>query len=230
MKTLYLIPARGGSKGLPGKNIKALCGKPLIYYTLDVVKGVATDADICVSTDSDDIIATVEAYGLKVPFKRPAQLALDTSGSYDVLIHALNYYEALGIKYDNVMLLQPTSPFRKQYHLEEIQSAYNGDIDMIVSVAKSHQNPYFTLFEEGADGFLMKSKQGEFESRQMAPPVYFYNGSLYLINCKSLKKSPLNQFQKVRKYVMDDLYSVDIDGPLDWALCETILKEGFLPD
>ena len=228
MKTLYLIPARGGSKGIPGKNIKELGGKPLIYYTLDVIKEIAADIDICVSTDSDEIISVVKDYGLNVPFKRPSELASDDSGSNEVLLHAWNYYELSGIKYDNILLLQPTSPFRKKQHLEEIKQLYNNEADMIVSVAKSHHNPYFTLFEENSNGFLIKSKKGDFINRQTAPPVYFYNGSLYLINCESLRKAPLNKFEKIRKYVMEDLYSIDIDEPLDWAICETILRDGYL--
>ena len=228
MKTLYLIPARGGSKGIPGKNIKDLCGKPLICYTIDTAREIAKDADICVSTDSDEIISVVESHGLKVPFKRPAELASDNSGSYEFLLHALNYYKELGINYDNILLLQPTSPFRKRVHLEEIKLLYNNTLDMVVSVTKSHHNPYFTLFEEGGNGFLCRSKIGNFESRQTAPPVYAYNGSLYLINCESLKRTPLSNFKKIRKYVMDDLYSIDIDEPLDWAICETILREGYL--
>jgi len=228
MKTLYLIPARGGSKGIPGKNIKDLCGKPLIYYTIDVVREIAEDIDICVSTDSDEIISVVESYGLKVPFKRPAELASDSSGSYGFLLHALDYYEKLGVNYDNILLLQPTSPFRKRNHLEEIMLLFDNSIDMVVSVSKSHHNPYFTLFEENSEGFLCRSKIGSFESRQTAPPVFAYNGSLYLINCESLKRTPLNDFERIRKYIMDDLYSIDIDEPLDWAICETVLREGYL--
>jgi CMP-N,N'-diacetyllegionaminic acid synthase len=228
MKTLYVIPARGGSKGIPYKNIKPLCGKPLIYYTIDVAREIADDDDICVTTDNDEIISTIENIGLNVPFKRPSNLASDNAGTYEVLLHALEFYEGIGRNYDNILLLQPTSPFRKVSQLEEIKKLYSSDIDMVVSVAKSHHNPYFTLFEEDENGFLIKSKEGGYENRQSIPSVYFYNGSLYLINCESLKRTSLTAFKKIKKYVMDNLYSIDIDEPLDWAICETILREGYL--
>lgn len=228
MRTLFLIPARGGSKGVPKKNIKELAGKPLIHYTIDVVRSLGVDVDICVSTDSLEIISVVEEYGLKVPFIRPASLSNDTAGTYEVLLHALDYYKKLGRNYDNLMLLQPTSPFRKVQHIKDILSAYEANLDMIVSVNKSHYNPYFSLFEEDNYGFLQSSKEGYYEIRQAAPDVYAYNGSIYLINTKSLRLSPLHKFQKIKKYVMDDIYSIDIDTLLDWAVCETIIREGYI--
>ena len=104
MKVLYLIPARGGSKGVPGKNVKLLAGKPLIAYAIDAARGAgATDDDICVSTDDAEIARVVEEYGLAVPFMRPDSLAQDNSGTYEVIIHALDYYEAKGIVYDVVI-------------------------------------------------------------------------------------------------------------------------------
>lgn len=228
MKTLYLIPARGGSKGLPKKNIKNLNGKPLINYTIDVARSLAQDADICVSTDCEEIISVVKDHGLVVPFKRPKHLSDDKSGTYEVLLHAVNYFADRGQYYDNVMLLQPTSPFRTPQHLKDVFSAYTSDLDMVVSVNQSHQNPYFNLFEENFSGFLEKSKVGYFESRQEAPKVYAYNGSMYLINVNSLMLTPLHKFEKIKKYVMDDIYSLDIDTPLDWAICETIIREGYI--
>ena len=108
MKILVIIPARGGSKGIPHKNIKLFNGKPLIYYTIDCARAICDDEDICVSTDDPEIISVVEQYNLKVPFVRPAELATDTAGTYEVLLHALNYYEQLGKHYDVVMLLQNT--------------------------------------------------------------------------------------------------------------------------
>ncbi|ALL04390.1 CMP-N-acetylneuraminic acid synthetase [Pedobacter sp. PACM 27299] len=228
MKTLYLIPARGGSKGVPKKNIKNLNGKPLINYTIDVARLLAQDNDICVSTDCDEIISFVNDYGLVVPFKRPEYLSDDKSGTYEVLLHAVNYFADRGKYYDNIMLLQPTSPFRTEQHLKDVFSAYTSDLDMVVSVSQSHQNPYFNLFEENLSGFLEKSKDGYFESRQEAPKVYAYNGSMYLINVNSLILRPLHKFEKIKKYVMDDIHSLDIDTPLDWAICETIIREGYI--
>ncbi len=228
MKTLFIIPARGGSKGIPKKNIRSLNGKPLILYSIDIARNFANDEDICVSTDCDEITAVVERYGLSVPFKRPAALSTDTAGTYDVILHALKYFEDLNKTYDNILLLQPTSPFRTQKHISDIFNLYSADLDMVVSVGKSHQNPYFNLFEENEFGFLEKSKKGLFKNRQEAPPVFFYNGSMYLINVMALKERPLYNFEKIKKYTLDDLYSIDIDTELDWALCETIIKEGYI--
>ena len=106
---LYVIPARGGSKGIPHKNIKLLHGKPLIYYSIDIARSLTNDEHICVSTDDEEIIKVVSDYGLKVPFVRPRELANDTASTNDVLIHALKYYESIGKNYTAIVLLQPTS-------------------------------------------------------------------------------------------------------------------------
>ena len=116
MKILYIIPARGGSKGIPHKNIKPLNGKPLIYYTIDVARQLTSDENICVSSDDAEIIQAVEDYGLKVPFKRPDHLSTDTATTNDVLLHALNFYQSKGINYEVIILLQPTSPLRTVQH------------------------------------------------------------------------------------------------------------------
>jgi CMP-N,N'-diacetyllegionaminic acid synthase len=228
MKTLFVIPARGGSKGIPKKNIKLLSGHPLICYSIDIARLFANDADICVSTDSDEIIDVVQNYGLSVPFKRPPHLSEDNSGTDEVLRHAIDFFLSKGIYYDNLMLLQPTSPFRTKKHVSDVLSMYTNEIDMVVSVNVSHHNPYFNLFEENKSGFLQKSKTGYFQNRQEIPAVYAYNGSLYLINVAALQANPLHKLEKIKKYVMDDLYAVDIDTPLDWAVCETIIKEGYI--
>ena len=112
MKLLYLIPARGGSKGIPRKNIKELSGKPLIAYSIDVARQLTDDCNICISTDDDEIMQVVTSYGLTVPFKRPDFLATDSVGTYEVILHAIDFYENLGVNYDAVVLLQPTSPLR----------------------------------------------------------------------------------------------------------------------
>ena len=158
MNILVVIPARGGSKGIPGKNIKPLNGKPLIYYTIDAARCIADDAHICVSTDDDLIIEVVEHYGLRVPFKRPDYLATDTASTYDVLLHALHYYEEKGEHIDVVVLLQATSPFRTGEHVKEALVLYSNEIDMVVSVKETDSNPYYVCFEENAQGMLEISK------------------------------------------------------------------------
>jgi len=224
MKPLVVIPARGGSKGVPNKNIKILNGKPLIQYTIEASRKVFADEYICVTTDDLKIKEVVENIGLKVPFMRPAELATDTAGSYEVLLHALSYYESLGYKPNTIILLQPTSPFRTAAHIKEALKFYTSELDMVVSVKETSSNPYFLLFEENEDGFLHKSKESNFVTRQECPKVWEYNGAIYIINVESLKKSPLNKFTKVRKYVMNEMSSHDIDSMMDWRVAEYISK------
>lgn len=225
MKDLILIPARGGSKGIPGKNIKPLNGRPLIYSTLDAATAIAQRDDICISTDSEEIIQVIREYGLDVPFKRPAHLATDTAGSYDVILHALNFYSQKGIGYDRVILLQPTSPFRTSTHIREALSLFEPELDMVVSVKISHANPYFTLFEENQDGFLRPSKAGRFTRRQDCPTVYEYNGAIYIMNMESLQDGAPVNFLKIKKYIMNEEDSIDLDSPLDWTLAEAVIQQ-----
>ena len=224
LDTLFVIPARGGSKGIPGKNIKLLGGKPLINYTLDAVREVTSDNMICVSTDSDEIIKVVQDYGLKVPFKRPPELAKDTSGSYEVIIHAMNHFESKGYLFEKVVLLQPTSPFRTGKQIEEAFNLLSADIDMIISVGESESNPYYDIVEEDSEGFLKLSKESNYIRRQDCPEIYRYNGAIYVINVASLKKTPLHQMKKVKKYLMDGFSSVDIDNPMDWMWAEFLIQ------
>ncbi|MCC8172052.1 MAG: acylneuraminate cytidylyltransferase family protein [Parabacteroides sp.] len=229
MKLLVVIPARGGSKGIPYKNIKPLGGKPLIYYTIDAARCIADDARICLSTDDEKIIKTVQDYGLAVPFKRPASLATDTAGTYEVLLHALDYYEQRGELIDAVVLLQATSPFRTGRHVEEALKLYHAGIDMVVSVKETDSNPYFVCFEENSEGFLHISKgDGNYMRRQDCPPVYEYNGAIYVINPDSLKSMPLSKFTKRVKYVMDSESSLDLDTMTDWYLAEYMINAGVI--
>lgn len=230
MTPLIIIPARGGSKGIPHKNIKLLNGKPLICYSIDIARQYTTDENICVTTDDNEIISVVEQYGLNVPFVRPAELATDTASSNDVLVHALNFYEAQGRQVDVIILLQPTSPFRKVSFVKEAVDLYNEDLDMVVSVKETSANPYYNCFEEDRNGFLSISKSigHPITRRQDAPKVWEYNGSIYVINPISLKDKGMQHFTKVRKYPMSELYSVDIDHPFDWKVAELLLNENII--
>jgi N-acylneuraminate cytidylyltransferase len=223
MKPLFLIPARGGSKGIPGKNIKPLNNKPLINYSIDIARAFVGDEDICVSTDDERIIQTVVSYGLPVPFVRPAELATDTSGTYEVCLHALDHYASKGIHYDTLVLLQPTSPFRKATDVKAALDSYNDSMEMIVSVKETAANPYYVLFEENELGFLEKSKPGNYVRRQDCPMVWQYNGAIYVINVKELRKKTLAAFSKVKKVVMDEYSSVDLDSQLDWEWAEFLI-------
>ena len=158
MKPLIIIPARGGSKGIPHKNIKELGGKPLICYAIDTARKITSDENICVSTDDDDIIKVVEDHGLKVQFKRPAYLATDNAGTNGVLLHALDFYEQKGNHYDIIILLQPTSPFRRAEDVIEALKLYDDSIDMVTSVMPAKCNPYYDGYEDNEEGLLSISK------------------------------------------------------------------------
>ena len=225
MKPLIVIPARGGSKGVPRKNIKVLGDKPLIQYTIDAAKGVFDDEFICVSTDDFEIKSVVEQLGLKVPFLRPNELASDTAGTYEVLLHAISYYESKGYFPDTLILLQPTSPFRTSAHIKEALNLYHESIDMVVSVKETKANPYYILFEEDRNGYLKKTKEANFTRRQDCPKVWEYNGAIYIINVKALKEKTISQFTKVCKFEMDETSSHDIDTLLDWKIAEIILQD-----
>ena len=229
MKILTIIPARGGSKGIPRKNIKELNGKPLIYYTIDCARTVCNDEDICVSTDDAEIISVVEKYGLKVPFVRPAELASDTAGTYEVLLHALDFYEKQGKHYDVVLLLQNTSPFRKAEHVRDALALYEPNIDMVVSVKESATNPYYNCFVEDENRYLHKLLDDTmFTRRQDAPITYEYNGAVYLMNACRLKETHFGKFDKIVKYVMDDYHSLDLDTMFDWKIADFIIKENLI--
>lgn len=225
MKPLIVIPARGGSKGVPRKNIKVLGDKPLIQYTIDAAKGVFDDEFICVSTDDFEIKSVVEQLGLKVPFLRPNELASDTAGTYELLLHAISYYESKGYFPDTLILLQPTSPFRTSAHIKEALKLYHESIDMVVSVKETKANPYYILFEEDRNGYLKKTKEANFTRRQDCPKVWEYNGAIYIINVKALKEKTISQFTKVCKFEMDETSSHDIDTLLDWKIAEIILQD-----
>ncbi|TVL99729.1 MAG: acylneuraminate cytidylyltransferase family protein [Candidatus Brocadia sp. WS118] len=225
MKPLVVIPARGGSKGIPRKNIKKLGEKPLIQYTIEAARQVFDDELICVSTDDPEIKEVVETLGLVVPFLRPAELATDDAGTYEVLLHAVDFYEKEKNNYpDTLILLQVTSPFRTKRHIKEALDLFDKDCEMVVSVKETKSNPYYVLREEDEDGWLVKSKEGNFTRRQDCPKVWEVNGAIYIINIATLKKTPPHQMAKVRKYVMDERSSHDIDSQFDWALAKVLLE------
>ena len=225
MKTLYVILARGGSKGIPHKNIKPLAGKPLIGYSIDVARQLAADDDICLTTDDPEIAATAESMGLNVPFLRPASLATDTCGTYEVLIHALDFYRDRGIDYDTLVLLQPTSPMRTADDVRAAMALYSPDIDMVVTVKEAASNPYYNCYETDNDGFLHISKgDGGYTRRQDAPKVWEYNGAVYVINVESLRRMPVSAFTRRRMSVMPAERSVDLDTPVDWLIAEKLIE------
>lgn len=221
--TLFVITARGGSKGLPGKNIKDLCGKPLMAYSIDVARAFTDDENICVSTDSEEIKQVVEKYGLKVPFLRPDYLATDTATSDDVLIHAVNYYrEQFGKNYNKLILLQPTSPLRTADDVEGAIKLYRDDIDMVVSVMKSHAPA--VLCQDDEDGFVQLTYNKKALGRQQLPEMYEFNGAVYVMSVDALLEKKMAGFTKKVKYVMSKEHSIDIDDIYDFLQVEAILK------
>ncbi len=227
MKTLFLITARGGSKGIPGKNIKKLNGIPLINYSIDLARQFTNDKNICLSTDDKKISAVAKRHGLPIPFMRPANLASDSAGSYEVILHALTWYKKNGVEYDRVVLLQPTSPFRLKSNVQKALGMFSKKVDMIVSATKFSSNPYATLYKKDKKGGIVKvlNKNKIGSRRQDAGKIYELNGAVYVFNVKSLFIKRIEKFKSIKMSEMDAVNSVDIDYPLDWKWCEFLIKE-----
>jgi len=221
--TLFIIPARGGSKGLPGKNIIELRGKPLIYYTIDAARGVSSDEHICVSTDDVKIIDVVKNYGIDVPFVRPQSLSSDNADTWDAVEHAIDYYKKLGKIYKRVCLLQPTSPLRNSAHILDCIRLWDEEFEMIVSVKKSKKVAVICHEE---NGFLKLTLNRKAKRRQDFQNYYEYNGAIYLLNVNSFKQKQVKDFTKIKKYVMAEEASVDIDDEKDMVVAEYFLKKG----
>lgn len=212
---------------MPRKNIKLLGGKPLIYYTIEAARSVFKDEVICVSTDDLEIKDIVEKTGLKVPFLRPTELSTDLAGSAEVIDHAINFYEfQLGYVPDTIILLQPTSPFRNSNHIVEALKLLDGNCDAIYSVIETKSNPYFVLVEESPEGWLKKMLDAPYTRRQDLPTVYELNGAIYIYSRDFLKNRNLSS--KIRKFVMDKRFSLDIDEDLDFKIAEFFLEKNLL--
>ncbi len=222
---LYIIPARGGSKGIPHKNIAPLAGRPLIAYTIDAALEAQqqTGGYILVSTDDDNIAAAAENCGIKVGYRRPPELATDTAGSRETIIHAMDWADARGIVFDSVVLLQPTSPLRNAADIMATIKAYDNDpqADMALTVTPSDDNPYYNLFETDADGVLHICKgHGLYTRRQDVPKVFRINGAVYVIRPSSLRQMPLGEFPRRIPVEMPSERSIDIDSPDDLQRAE----------
>ena len=229
MKPLYIITARGGSKGIPHKNIKLLGGRPLIAYTIDAAIEAARTSGgyILLSTDDSEIADVARSCGLAVDYMRPASLGGDNIGSREVILDAMDWATDRGIDYDCVVLLQPTSPLRTAADITEAEALYSPDIDMVVSLCPSDVNPYFNMFEVDGKGFITISKgDGMYTRRQDCPTVYEQNGAVYVINPASIRTMPLGAFPRRVPFIMPRSRSIDLDTPADWAVAETIMNNG----
>ncbi len=225
MRYLFLIPARGGSKGIHNKNIKKLNGKPLIEYSINIAREFVSDDDICLSTDSLEIKQIAENLNLHVPFIRPDYLASDTANSYDVIKHCLDFYKSKGKTYDALVLLQPTSPLRKKEDIESALQLYSEGVDAVLSVCKAQSNPYYVHFIENKSGGLEKLLKEKFDRRQDVPEVYEVNGAVYILNVKSIRKhNSILEFPIILKSEMPIERSADIDDENDWNYVEYLIN------
>lgn len=232
MTPLYIIPARGGSKGIPHKNIKELAGRPLIAYSIEAARlAGADDRHIILSTDDAAIAGCARRLGLAVPYMRPAELATDTAGSREMMLHAMDWADSQGIAYDCVVLLQPTSPFRTAADVRGALDLYarSPGADMVVSVVEAACNPYYNCFEtDPATGCLHISKgDGLLTRRQDAPKAWEYNGAVYVIRPEALRRYPLGAMPRRIPYPMPRERSLDLDTPTDWLVAEAVMKANF---
>jgi len=227
MKILAIIPARGGSKRLPRKNIKVLNGKPLIQWTIESALGINEICKVMVSTDSQEIADIALKVGAEVPFIRPDNLATDVSSSSDVIKHTLDYYKEKGETFDFVLLLQPTSPIRNSKHnIEAINLLCSKQADAIVSICECEHSPLWTntLPDDLSMGQFIKDEIKNTRSQDL-PSFYRLNGAIYLTRVSRFyEENTLFLSSNIYAYTMDSESSVDIDHELDFLFAETILK------
>lgn len=220
-KILALIPARGGSKGLPRKNVLEAGGKPLIAWTIVAAQQSSYIDDVVLSSDDDEIIATALAWNCNVPFRRPDILASDTATSMDVVLHALDHLPG----YDYVVLLQPTSPMRTSAHIDAaFELLKTSGAPCCVSVCEVDQSPYwmYTIDTAGKLNALMPSET-RVTRRQDLPAVYTLNGAIYIARVDWLRKSKTFSSPDTVAYVMERRDSIDIDTIQDFtAFCSLI--------
>jgi CMP-N,N'-diacetyllegionaminic acid synthase len=226
MRILALITARGGSKRLPGKNIRLLGGKPLIVWSIDVAKDIPEICDILVSTDDPDIAEVSYAASAYVPWLRPIALATDTANSVDVALHALDWYEAEKGQVDGLLLLQPTSPFRTQVTVRRgIELFGKGGYKPILGISPTHMHPMWTLKMEGNYLVPFMQDHGLGIRSQDLPPAYVVNGSFYLIAPSELRSCRSFIGNKTIPLLIESPQeAIDIDTEWDFKMAELIVK------
>lgn len=230
-KVVTIIPARGKSKIIPHKNIKLLAGKPLIAYTIEEARKSKYIDRVIVSTDDGKIAEIAKKYGAEVPFSRPKSLARDTSPSVLVVLHALNHLEKKE-KYspDIVVLLQPTSPFRKARHIDAAIEKIKG-ADAVAGICEAKQHPYFTVREKGRFLEPYLNIKNRPLRRQDVPKLYVFNASLYVAKRdyynKVKRTDPVAPVftGKVKGVIMDEISSIDINTPSDFLLAELLTRK-----
>ena len=227
MKIIGIIPARGGSKGVPRKNIKLLGSKPLLQYTSDVALESGLIDTLMLSSDDDEIIVIAKNIGIDVPFKRPEYLALDTTPTLSVIVNVLEYYKSIGQEFDAVCLLQATSPFRTTAFLNKaITTFIEKDTDSLVSVQRvPHEyNPHWVFEVSLKDTLQIATGDQEIITRRQNLPLsYHRDGSIYLTKT-SVIMSQNSLYGKSMAYIESpNEWYVNIDTLEDWKKAEDIL-------
>ena len=226
MTLMALIPARGGSKRIPGKNLALLEGKPLIFWSLDALRQSGVACEIVISTDSEDIAEACRENGYTVDWLRPAELSDDSASSVDVALHALEYYEKLGTNFNEMILLQPTSPLRSP---ESILGAYEtfkkeGD-KPLVSVSPVKDHPMRAVKIIDGRGLAFMESNGFMMRSQELPKAYSLNGSIYITKTSDLKKNLTFVPELFTPYIiMSNVESIDIDDAEDLRFANYLLK------
>jgi CMP-N,N'-diacetyllegionaminic acid synthase len=232
-RVLAVIPARGGSKGLPGKNIRPLAGLPLIVHALLLARSCPEIARVIVSTDSEEIAAVARQYGAEVPFLRPAELASDETAMWPVLQHALEEACRGGDDYDVLMLLDPTSPARLPADVTGTLALLAGrpEADGVVAVSEPHFNPLWHAVIDGGDGTmqLLNPEASTYGRRQDVPRVFRINAALYAWRT-SFVRSEATSWLTGRNllYEIPELRALHVDSLEDFTLLELYIREGLI--
>ena len=223
MKILALITARGGSKRVPGKNVRPLGRRPLISWSIDVVKGMHEICDILVTTDDPEIAGITRNEGALVPWLRPGELATDSASSVDVALHAIDWYEGNKGKVDGLLLLQPTSPFRSRSSVERgIEMFCKNQFRPVVGVSPARSHPMQCFKIEG-DQMRPFIAGGETLRSQDLPPAYEVNGAIFLIAPDDLRRERSFYPENMLPLVIDaPEESIDIDTEWDWLIAEAV--------
>jgi N-acylneuraminate cytidylyltransferase/CMP-N,N'-diacetyllegionaminic acid synthase len=229
---IAIIPARSGSKGLPGKNIKPLCGKPLIAWSIEAGLGSQYIDEVIVTTDCEEIANIAREFGASVPFIRPAELANDTALSIDVIRHVLNFYEnKLHKNYDYTVLLEPTSPLRVTEDIDNAieQLLKNPQASAIVGICKTEsQNPAF-LVKKNINNFLFGYENSDMKNlrRQDINDIYFFEGSVYVSDTVTLLTKKTFYHGNTLGYEFPKWKSIEIDDLDDFIMAEALMiKKG----
>jgi CMP-N-acetylneuraminic acid synthetase len=229
-KIIAIIPARGGSKGLPGKNIKPLLGKPLIAWTIEQAKRSKFIDKLIVSTDSQKIAKVAKKYGAEVPFLRPEKYAKDNSPTSEAIIHALDWFEKRGEKFDIIVLLEPTSPLRKDGDIDNAIELFIKNIrkaDALISIGEVHLENPFLIKKIDKLGYVKNFLKisNKISLRQYLPKVYFPYGVIYLSKVNLFKKHKSFYQKKVVPYYIERWQNYEIDDIYDFICVEAILKQ-----